>query len=294
MKYELRANFAAFLICSLPLFAQAEPSASGQKPIFVPLFSQDKLVPSVLSCEETFEHHPAFSSEILSDTRGIDFSAYARQTREKVFQNWQLALLRLGIPADRKKTKVSIEAAVLPGGNLGGIRLVESSGRALSDRAAWSGVMASAPYPPLPTEFSGPNLVFRFYFRFDPRKSTTTEARKNFSAQDEPSDLAGAHPFRGDRLGRDVTPPHGIFTPEPQYTDAARKSKIEGTAELELTVTTEGNVRNVRVVRGLTPDLDKKAVAAVQSWIFEPATKNGKPLAVQLHVATSFRQYPPK
>ena len=56
-------------------------------------------------------------------------------------------------------------------------------------------------------------------------------------------------------------------------------------------VTAEGKVRNLQVTRSLDKDLDKQALAAVNTWRFEPATKDGKPVAVHLNTAVTFRLY---
>ena len=37
--------------------------------------------------------------------------------------------------------------------------------------------------------------------------------------------------------------------------------------------------------------LDEKAIEAVRNWKFEPAMKDGKPVAVQINVEVSFRLY---
>jgi TonB family protein len=37
--------------------------------------------------------------------------------------------------------------------------------------------------------------------------------------------------------------------------------------------------------------LDQKAVEAVRKWKFEPAMKDGKPVAVQISVEVNFRLY---
>ena len=61
--------------------------------------------------------------------------------------------------------------------------------------------------------------------------------------------------------------------------------------ELQLTVTQEGKVENVKVIKTLDPDLDANAVRTVRMWKFRPATKNGQPTAVQIKVMVSFRLY---
>jgi outer membrane biosynthesis protein TonB len=37
--------------------------------------------------------------------------------------------------------------------------------------------------------------------------------------------------------------------------------------------------------------LDEKAIGAVSTWRFQPATLNGKPVAVEINVQVSFRLY---
>ena len=37
--------------------------------------------------------------------------------------------------------------------------------------------------------------------------------------------------------------------------------------------------------------LDEKAIEAVRNWKFEPALKDGKPVAVQINVEVNFRLY---
>jgi TonB family protein len=56
-------------------------------------------------------------------------------------------------------------------------------------------------------------------------------------------------------------------------------------------VTAEGKVRDLKVTKSLDKDLDKQALAAVSTWRFEPATKDGKPVAVHLSTAVTFRLY---
>lgn len=59
---------------------------------------------------------------------------------------------------------------------------------------------------------------------------------------------------------------------EPQYPDLARKNNISGSARLELLVSTEGKVKDVKVLGG-NPVLVQAAVAAVTKWKYEPASE---------------------
>ena len=93
------------------------------------------------------------------------------------------------------------------------------------------------------------------------------------------------------RLGHGVTAPKPIYTPQPEYTDEARREKINGSVVLTMVVTADGRVRDVKIFKGLDRGLDKQAIAAVHTWRFEPGTRNGKPVAVQLSTEVTFRLY---
>lgn len=88
-----------------------------------------------------------------------------------------------------------------------------------------------------------------------------------------------------------ITPPRAIYQPNPEYTDKARKKKLNGVVVVSLIVTPEGTARDVKVIKSLDDGLDKNAVAAVSTWRFDPATKDGKPVAVRVPVEVQFRLY---
>ncbi len=88
--------------------------------------------------------------------------------------------------------------------------------------------------------------------------------------------------------GPDLTPVRKIEGGDPQYTDYARKKKISGTVILRVVVGPDGLVHDVGVIRSLEPSLDQSAMDTIRTWRFEPATRDGKPVAVQLNVETTF------
>ena len=45
------------------------------------------------------------------------------------------------------------------------------------------------------------------------------------------------------------------------------------------------------MARALGMGLDEKAIEAVRNWKFEPAKKDGKPVAVQINVEVNFHLY---
>jgi len=92
--------------------------------------------------------------------------------------------------------------------------------------------------------------------------------------------------FRG---GGGVSAPRVSYSPDPEYSDEARRAKYQGTCVLSLIVGPDGLPQDIRVARSLGMGLDEKAIEAVQQWRFQPALKDGKPVAVAINVEVQFR-----
>jgi TonB family protein len=80
-----------------------------------------------------------------------------------------------------------------------------------------------------------------------------------------------------------------VFKPTPEYTDEARSARIEGTVSLELEFTAAGDVRVLRVVRGLGYGLDEAAQRAALRIRFKPAHSDGTPVDSHATVHITFR-----
>ena len=93
------------------------------------------------------------------------------------------------------------------------------------------------------------------------------------------------------RVGGGVSAPKAIYSPDPEYSEEARKAKYQGVCVLWLVVGPDGRPRDIRVARTLGLGLDEKAIEAVKTWRFEPAMKDNRPVAVQINVEVSFRLY---
>ena len=89
-------------------------------------------------------------------------------------------------------------------------------------------------------------------------------------------------------VGHGVKPPRRVSGSEPEYDDKSRKEKTSGTVVLSLIVTKEGRARDIKIVKSLTSRLDEQAIKAVLTWRFEPATKDGEPVAVRISAEMSF------
>jgi len=112
--------------------------------------------------------------EILSDTMGVNFHPYLQKVLHDVRQNWYGLIPEVARPPESRKGRLSIEFAILRNGDIKDLKLVESSGDVQLDRAAWDGITASSPLPPLPMEFGGSSLSLRFRFFYNSDKSPVT------------------------------------------------------------------------------------------------------------------------
>jgi TonB family protein len=123
--------------------------------------------------------------------------------------------------------------------------------------------------------------------------STADPAKPAQSKETTPATSEGRLPDGTYRIGKGVTPPRAISAPDPQYSDQARKAGLVGIVTMWLVVDSEGKPQNVHVSRHLGMGLDEAAVAAVQTWRFQPAEKAGIPVPVRIMVEVQFRMYPP-
>jgi len=86
-----------------------------------------------------------------------------------------------------------------------------------------------------------------------------------------------------------VEKPVKLVSPQPRYTEIARKARIQGVVILQTIIDKEGNITNVKVLKGLPLGLTEAAVSAVRQWKYEPATLNGKPVAVYFNLTVKFQ-----
>ena len=76
---------------------------------------------------------------------------------------------------------------------------------------------------------------------------------------------------------------------EPEFSEDARKAKLQGAILIKAMVTELGLVREPSVQRGLGLGLDEKAIEAVSKWRFKPGMKNCKPAAMPAFFEVNFR-----
>lgn len=84
------------------------------------------------------------------------------------------------------------------------------------------------------------------------------------------------------------TKPIPLNSPQPRYTEEARKNKIQGNVNARVLVGADGQVKQVKIMRGLPDGLDEQAIQAAYQLRFKPAMKSGQPVSYWLPVSIEF------
>jgi TonB family protein len=86
-----------------------------------------------------------------------------------------------------------------------------------------------------------------------------------------------------------VQPPKALTTTPPVYPESAKRAKIEGVSVVETVIDETGRVTQPKIkATSGDKDLDKAAIDAVSTWTFQPATLDGKPVAVYFSLTIRF------
>jgi len=64
---------------------------------------------------------------------------------------------------------------------------------------------------------------------------------------------------------------------------------VEGTVLLLVVIDEQGHAKVQEILKPLYPSLDASAVESVETWIFQPATKAGKPVAAKSKIEINFK-----
>ena len=116
-----------------------------------------------------------------------------------------------------------------------------------------------------------------------PKPVAQTASFTDTPAAPRPAPQAPPPPPRADR------PVEILGKPAPAYTDEARAKGVEGDVLLEVEFTADGQVRVLRVVRGLGYGLDEMAQRAAEKIRFKPATSKGSPVDFRANLTIVFR-----
>jgi TonB family protein len=91
-------------------------------------------------------------------------------------------------------------------------------------------------------------------------------------------------------FGNGIRPPKIVRDHAPDFSEIASKTSLQtGSVALALAFNENGTIEAVKVVHSSDSRLEPTAIDTVRQWVFTPAMRDGKPVAVQMNVETSFQ-----
>ena len=94
-------------------------------------------------------------------------------------------------------------------------------------------------------------------------------------------------------MGGGVSAPKATFAPDPEYSEEGRKAKLPRDLRADADCWCRMVIHETFAYR-TNPGIRagrRSASKRVKEWKFEPAMKDGKPVAVQINVEVDFRLY---
>jgi TonB family protein len=122
-----------------------------------------------------------------------------------------------------------------------------------------------------------------------PTPARKLEARREppaMTAADAPEESArGGSPFGrapGSPLTLDeVVPAFPVIYPDPPVSSADLPVGVHGDVIVEVTIDSQGNVVNTKLLQGIGYGVEQKVLAVLQRWRFHPAVRDGVTIASQ-------------
>jgi TonB family protein len=93
----------------------------------------------------------------------------------------------------------------------------------------------------------------------------------------------------GEASSGELSSPVATSKVDPAYPLELMRQNVSGTVILHAVILADGTVGTVRVLRSVDDRLDQFASEAIAKWQFQPATKNGAPVAVEATFWIPFR-----
>jgi TonB family protein len=213
---------------------------------------------------------PGVEALKLQEQAAKQVSEYASAVADSVRRSWNTE----NDSTSQNQWSAFVRADLSKDGQVSAVTFARYSGESAIDQAIADTVHRASPFPPLPNSIGTDCVSIGLnFFQAPAQKLLVTTGGGVF------------------RVGGGVSAPKVISAADPQYTKEAQKAKYQGIVVLALIVTPQGDTRDIRVVRKLGMGLDEKAIEAVKKWKFEPAMKDGKPVAVAINVEVTFRLY---
>ena len=102
--------------------------------------------------------------DVLSDTMGVDFNPYLQKIMREIYNTWIPLIPEEARPPLNKQGETQIRFSILANGKIGGMTLEGSTHDDALNRAAWGSITGVGVFPPLPSEFKGPQLELRIHY----------------------------------------------------------------------------------------------------------------------------------
>jgi outer membrane biosynthesis protein TonB len=102
--------------------------------------------------------------EVLSDMQGVNFDPYLRRLLADIYRNWLPLIPEEAKPPLSKQGETLVRFSILPDGRIGGMWLDGSTHDDAINRSAWGSITSEGQFPPLPSQFHGPNLELRIHY----------------------------------------------------------------------------------------------------------------------------------
>jgi TonB family protein len=75
---------------------------------------------------------------------------------------------------------------------------------------------------------------------------------------------------------------------QPVYPAAAKQAHVQGTVEMDVTISKDGVPEDIRVLRSPSDDLTQSALDAVRQWRYRPTLLNGRPAPIETDVIVNY------
>lgn len=116
----------------------------------------------------------------------------------------------------------------------------------------------------------------------DPAKiqSQAASPNKNSPASEHPDSSSGA-----DALGSgNISIALAKFFPRPKPDLSVMPSGSKGDVVLDITIDETGKISDLKLVKGIEHSIDETVIATVRQWTFNPANRDGQPIASEQEV----------
>lgn len=126
----------------------------------------------------------------------------------------------------------------------------------------------------------------------DVQRGLVLQAASSDQSINSPNSTRAAEPLASDpkvlRVRGTIAQSNLIHKAQPLYPAAAKEARIQGTVELDVTISKEGVPLDIRVIRSPSEDLTKSALEAVRQWGYRPTLLNGQPVEIVTDVIVNY------